>query len=197
VKRAFDLTAASIALVLLAPLLLLIALAVKIGSPGTVLYRHARVGRGGKEIEILKFRTMHMSASRGARYGGEPAEKMFTDLLADAGRAKEFEPTYKLQDDPRVSRIGRFLRRTSLDELPQLVNVVRGDLSLVGPRAVTRDELARYGDSVKALLGVRPGVTGYWQVNGRSRLSYSHPGRLDLPDIRGWAVCLDLHHLLQ
>ena len=197
VKRVFDVTAASLALVVLAPLLLLIAIAVKVGSRGPVLYRHQRVGRGGKEIEVLKFRTMHTSACRGARYGGEAAERMFHDLLADSGRAQEFENTFKLHDDPRVSGVGKFLRRTSLDELPQLVNVVRGDLSLVGPRAVTREELARYGDSVEVLLGVRPGVTGYWQVNGRSRLSYPDRVRLDLAYVSGWSFGLDINIIVK
>ena len=178
-KRALDLALSSLALVVLAPLLLLIALAVKLDSRGPVLYRHARVGRRRRPIEVLKFRTMRLEACRGERYGGEHAEAMFRDLLADPERAREFSESYKLADDPRVTRIGPLLRRTSLDELPQLLNVIRGDLSLVGPRAITTKELDRYGDGVDDLLSVRPGVTGYWQINGRSRLELrgSRPAR--------------------
>jgi lipopolysaccharide/colanic/teichoic acid biosynthesis glycosyltransferase len=117
--------------------------------------------------------------------------------MGDPDKAAEFETTYKLADDPRVTRVGRFLRRTSLDELPQLLNVLRGDLSLVGPRAVTEAELARYGDRVDDLMSVRPGITGYWQINGRSRLSYDDRVRLDLSYISGWSLRLDLTILAQ
>jgi exopolysaccharide biosynthesis polyprenyl glycosylphosphotransferase len=193
VKRAIDLLAAGVAVILLAPVFAVIALAVCLDSPGPVFYRHRRVGMGGKEIDVLKFRTMRAEACRGERYGGDAAEQMFFDLLSQGGRRDEFEATYKLRDDPRVTRIGQFLRRLSLDELPQLINVVRGDLSLVGPRAVTRDELARYGDAVDTLLGIRPGVTGWWQVNGRSRLSYEDRIRLDLAYVSGWSLGLDVN----
>jgi exopolysaccharide biosynthesis polyprenyl glycosylphosphotransferase len=197
VKRALDAFASAFALVLLAPVLLLTAAAVKLDSHGPVLYRHRRVGRAGKDIDVLKFRTMHASFCRGSRYGGDEAERMFADLLGRDGRQREFETTFKLKDDPRITRLGRILRRTSLDELPQLVNVLRGDLSLVGPRAVTREELPRYGESVDALLAIRPGVTGYWQVNGRSRLSYEDRVRLDLAYVSGWSLALDVNILVK
>jgi exopolysaccharide biosynthesis polyprenyl glycosylphosphotransferase len=197
VKRGIDLTAGAFALLLLAPVFAALALAIRLDSPGPILYRHRRVGKGGKEIHVLKFRTMRAEACRGERYGGAEAEQMFRDLLAETGRRDEFEATYKLHDDPRVTRLGRVLRRLSLDELPQLVNVVRGDLSLVGPRAVTRDELVHYGDAVETLLGIRPGVTGYWQVNGRSRLSYADRVRLDLAYVSGWSLALDINILVK
>jgi exopolysaccharide biosynthesis polyprenyl glycosylphosphotransferase len=194
-KRTLDFTLAISALVILSPLLLVVALAVKLDSRGPVLYRHERVGRGRKRIDVLKFRTMRREACRGERYGGEDAEAMFDALVADPDRAFEFERSYKLADDPRVTRVGRFLRRTSLDELPQLFNVVRGDISLVGPRAITTDELARYGERADDLLGVRPGVTGYWQINGRSRLAYADRVRLDLSYISSWSLGLDIEIL--
>jgi len=197
IKRALDIVASAVALVLLAPLLLAIAVAVKLDSRGPVLYRHPRVGRGGKDIDVLKFRTMDARFCRGERYGGDEAEQMFADLLAGGARRREFEETFKLKDDPRITRLGGFLRRSSLDELPQLVNVLRGDLSLVGPRAVTREELPRYGESVDTLLGIRPGVTGYWQVNGRSRLSYEDRVRLDLAYVSGWSLGLDVNILVK
>jgi exopolysaccharide biosynthesis polyprenyl glycosylphosphotransferase len=191
VKRTADVVLASCALVVLLPVLLAVAVAVRLDSAGPVLYKHERVGRGGRAIRVTKFRTMFLRACRGQRYGGANAETMFADLLADPARANEFRQTYKLADDPRVTRVGRILRKTSLDELPQLLNVLTGELSLVGPRAITADELSRYGDRVDSLLGFRPGVTGYWQVNGRSRLSYEDRVRLDLSYITSWSLRLD------
>ena len=195
VKRMLDVTVAAVALVLGSPFLVLIALAVKLDSRGPVFYRHRRVGLGGKPIDVLKFRTMRREACRGERYGGDAAEEEFAKLMADAARAAEFATTYKLESDPRVTRIGNVLRKLSLDELPQLLNVVKGDLSLVGPRAVTQDELPRYGGDVSTLLNIRPGVTGYWQINGRSRLSYDDRVRLDLSYIANWRLGLDLQIL--
>ena len=156
-----------------------------------MLYRHERVGRGRRRIEVLKFRTMYIEACRGERYGGDAAEELFDRLMSDPDRRHEFRRTYKLANDPRTTRVGRFLRKTSLDEIPQLLNVLTGDLSLVGPRAITTDELIRYGDRVDDLLGVRPGITGYWQINGRSRLTYEDRVRLDLAYITGWSLRLD------
>ena len=195
-KRILDLAVAGMTLLIAAPLLLVVALAVKLDSPGPLLYRHRRIGVGGEPIDVLKFRTMRIEACRGERYGGAAAEAEFERLVADPARAEEFATTYKLDDDPRVTRVGRVLRRLSLDEFPQLLNVMRGDLSVVGPRPVTEDELARYGDSVDSLLSIRPGVTGYWQINGRSQLSYEDRVRLDLSYIRGWSLGLDLRILV-
>lgn len=194
-KRTMDIALSAISLVILSPLLLGVALAVKLDSRGPVLYRHERIGRGRKKIEVLKFRTMRLEACRGERYGGEDAEAMFRELMSDPQHAQRFEASYKLADDPRVTRVGRTLRRTSLDELPQLLNVLMGDISLVGPRAITADELGRYGERVDDLLGIRPGVTGYWQINGRSQLSYEDRVRLDLSYITGWSLRLDLEIL--
>jgi exopolysaccharide biosynthesis polyprenyl glycosylphosphotransferase len=194
-KRAMDIALAGVGLVLLSPLFLAIAVAVKLDSRGPAFYRHERVGRGRRRIEVLKFRTMRLEACRGSRYGGESAEETFEALMADGDRAREFRETYKLTGDPRVTPVGHLLRKTSLDELPQLINVVTGELSLVGPRAITVDELERYGDRADDLLGVRPGVTGYWQINGRSRLSYEDRVRLDLAYITGWSLRLDLEIL--
>ena len=195
VKRLLDIAVSSIAVVLGAPFLALIAVAVKLDSRGPVLYRHRRVGLGGRPIDVFKFRTMRREVCRGERYGGEGAEEEFRRLMEDTSLAQEFQTTYKLEKDPRVTRVGAVLRKLSLDELPQLFNVVKGDLSLVGPRAVTEDELPRYGDDVHTLLNIRPGVTGYWQINGRSRLSYADRVRLDLSYIANWRLGLDLQIL--
>jgi exopolysaccharide biosynthesis polyprenyl glycosylphosphotransferase len=191
VKRAVDLVLAATALLSLLPLLVVVAAVVKFTSRGPALYRHERIGRRRKRIQVLKFRTMYREACRGIRYGGADAEDRFRELLADPRRANEFEQSYKLIDDPRVTAIGAFLRRTSLDELPQLWNVIRGDISLVGPRAITTAELGRYGDRAADLLAVRPGITGYWQINGRSQLEYIDRVRLDLTYIASWSLRLD------
>jgi exopolysaccharide biosynthesis polyprenyl glycosylphosphotransferase len=196
-KRAMDLSVSAAALILLAPVLLAIALLVKLDSRGPILYRHTRVGRGGRRIDVLKFRSMRREACRGDRYGGVEAEAAFVALMSDAQRAREFEDAQKFVDDPRTTRAGRLLRSTSLDELPQLLNVLRGDLSLVGPRAITSAELQRYGVRVEDLLSIRPGVTGYWQVNGRSRLSYEDRVRLDLSYLRSWSLGLDAKILVK
>ena len=135
---------------------------------------------------------MYLEHSIGEGYGGEAAVGELQRLLEEPAAREEFERTHKLADDPRVTRFGRFLRRTSLDELPQLLNVVLGDMSLVGPRPVTESELGRYHDDVTTLLSFRPGVTGYWQINGRSRTSYEERVRLDLAYVRGWSLKLDL-----
>jgi undecaprenyl-phosphate galactose phosphotransferase len=139
---------------------------------------------------------MRLEACRGQRYGGAAAEGEFSRLMSDPALASEFGATFKFERDPRVTSIGRFLRRSSLDELPQLLNVLRGDLSLVGPRPVTDAELETYyGDAVSELLTIRPGLSGYWQINGRSRLSYEDRVRLDLGYLRAWSIRLDLEIL--
>jgi exopolysaccharide biosynthesis polyprenyl glycosylphosphotransferase len=190
-KRLIDVVGTSIGLLLLAPVFAVIAIAIKLDSKGPVFYRHERVGRDGSPLHLFKFRTMQLRCCRGERYGAAAAEEEFQRLMADARRREEFGLTYKLRDDPRVTRVGGWLRRTSLDELPQLLNVLIGDMSLVGPRPVTRDEIARYGSGATALLTVRPGITGYWQINGRSGLDYEDRVRLDGAYVGSWSLKLD------
>jgi exopolysaccharide biosynthesis polyprenyl glycosylphosphotransferase len=192
VKRSLDIVLAGLGLLVLSPLFALLALRVKTGSPGPVFYKHERVGLNGRPFKLIKFRTMYLEHSVGVDYGGEAAAGELQRLLADPAAREEFERTHKLEDDPRVTSFGRFLRRTSLDELPQLLNVLVGDMSLVGPRPVTESELGRYRDDVMTLLSFRPGVTGYWQINGRSRTTYEERVRLDLAYVRGWSLKLDL-----
>jgi exopolysaccharide biosynthesis polyprenyl glycosylphosphotransferase len=191
VKRLMDLVGASVGLLLLAPLFAAIAVAIKLDSRGPVFYRHERVGRNGTPLFPFKFRSMHLRCCRGERYGAATAEDEFRRLMADAGRRREFGLTAKLRDDPRVTRVGAWLRRTSLDELPQLFNVLLGDMSLVGPRPVEPDEIARYGSGASALLAVKPGMTGYWQINGRSGLDYEDRVRLDGAYVGSWSLKLD------
>jgi exopolysaccharide biosynthesis polyprenyl glycosylphosphotransferase len=190
-KRLIDMAGAGIALVVLAPLLAAIALALKLDSKGPVFYRHERVGRNGRRLLLFKFRTMHLHCCRGERYGAAGAEEEFRRLMQDESRRREFELNYKLRDDPRITRVGGWLRRTSLDELPQLLNVVVGDMSLVGPRPVTQDEIGRYGPRASAVLAVKPGITGYWQINGRAGLDYEDRIRLDGAYVGSWSLKLD------
>ncbi|HXF69907.1 MAG TPA: sugar transferase [Thermoflexus sp.] len=182
-KAVMDYTLTAVALFLLAPVFLLIALAIKLDSPGPVLYRRRVVGLGGKLFDAFKFRTMVVNAEA---------------LLEQNPALKEaFQQNYKLKDDPRVTRVGRFLRRWSLDELPQLFNVLRGEMSLVGPRMLTPEEISRYGRWALNLLTVKPGITGLWQVSGRADLPYSERVRLDLFYIRNYSLWLDLAILAQ
>ncbi len=179
VKGVFDRLVAAVALVLLAPLLAAVAVAVRVTSPGPALFRQRRVGRDGVEFTILKFRTMWRDAE---------ARKI--ELVSDADGV-----LFKVRRDPRVTPLGAALRRYSVDELPQLINVLRGDMSLVGPRPPLPEEVARYGDDVRRRLVVRPGLTGLWQVNGRSDLSWEESVRLDLRYVENWSLMLDLQIL--
>jgi exopolysaccharide biosynthesis polyprenyl glycosylphosphotransferase len=191
VKRLIDIVSCFAGVVVLAPVLALIALAIKIDSRGPIFYRHERVGRGGRPFQLLKFRSMQLEHCRGDAYGGEGAEEAFRALIDDPERRQEFEQTFKLKADPRVTRVGRILRSTSLDELPQLLNVLRGDMSLVGPRPITAGEVERYGRKASSLLAVKPGITGYWQINGRASLDYDDRVRLDTAYVTSWSLQLD------
>ncbi|GII88783.1 exopolysaccharide biosynthesis polyprenyl glycosylphosphotransferase [Sphaerisporangium siamense] len=179
VKNLFDRTVAALALALLAPLLAALAVAVRATSPGPALFRQTRVGRDGVEFTILKLRTM-----------GADAEHRKIGLASDVDGL-----LFKIRDDPRVTPLGGWLRRRSLDELPQLFNVLAGHMSLVGPRPPLPEEVAGYGDDVRRRLVVRPGMTGLWQVNGRSDLSWEESVRLDLRYVENWSLTLDLQIL--
>ncbi len=185
-KRSFDLVGALTLLVVLSPLLLGISLWI-LASGGSPLYRHRRIGRGGQHFACLKFRSMRPDA-----------EQVLQHLLAsDAAARAEWARDFKLKDDPRITRIGRVLRRTSLDELPQLWNVVLGDMSLVGPRPIIDDELARYGEQASLYLEVRPGITGLWQVSGRNDTDYTERVALDSWYVQNWSLWYDIIILFQ
>jgi lipopolysaccharide/colanic/teichoic acid biosynthesis glycosyltransferase len=181
-KRAMDVVVAGVALLVLSPVMLDIALSIALSSPGPVLFRHGRVGRHGRSFSCLKFRTMVQGA-----------EGLLNDLLEqDPELASEFQRDFKLREDPRITRIGGFLRRTSLDELPQLWNVLRGEMSVVGPRPVVEEELDRYGYVRSIVFQARPGITGAWQVSGRNDLDYDERVALDLAYVIGRSILLDL-----
>ncbi|WP_433333609.1 sugar transferase [Spirillospora sp. CA-294931] len=178
VKNLFDRAAAVAGLTLLSPLLLGVALMIKVSGGGPVLFRQTRVGRDGREFTVLKFRTMVADA-----------ESRKIDLLE---RNEKDGLLFKIKADPRVTATGRMLRRYSLDELPQLINVLRGEMSLVGPRPPLPEEVAQYGGDVYRRLAVKPGLTGLWQVNGRSDLTWEESVRLDLRYVDNWSLTLDL-----
>lgn len=181
-KTALDYGGAALLLVLLSPLFLMIAIAVRLDSPGPIIYRRRVVGLNGRVFDAYKFRTMIVSAD--AYLESHPELK------------REWEETGKIRNDPRVTRVGKWLRRTSLDELPQLVNILKGQMSLVGPRMITPAELTRFGRWQHNLLTVKPGLTGLWQVSGRADLSYEERVRLDMYYIRNYTIWLDLRLLL-
>ncbi|CAM3277058.1 undecaprenyl-phosphate galactose phosphotransferase WbaP [Deinococcus saxicola] len=187
IKRGFDLLGAGVGSVLISPVLLLIALAIRLDSPGPAVYRARRLGSGGQPFGCLKFRSMHRDAEA----------KLQEVLNADPALKAEFAATHKLRDDPRVTRVGAFLRRTSLDELPQLLNVLRGEMSLVGPRPIVQAEIEKYGDTYAIYHQVRPGMTGYWQANGRSDTSYDERVAMDQFYVTNWSPWLDLVVLIQ
>jgi Undecaprenyl-phosphate galactose phosphotransferase WbaP len=180
-KRSIDLVLTLMIGLMLAPVMLLVAIAIKLDSRGPAFYPHRRIGRGGSEFKAWKFRSMISNADA-------VLEKY---LLDNPAMREEWANSQKLKNDPRVTRLGRFLRRTSLDELPQLWNVVRGEMSLVGPRPIVRDEIARYGVDFETYTWVQGGLTGLWQVSGRSDTSYQERVDYDRFYVHNWSVWLD------
>jgi exopolysaccharide biosynthesis polyprenyl glycosylphosphotransferase len=170
-------------LILISPLLLAITLLIKFGSPGPILHKRRVMGINGKQFHALKFRTMVVNGD---------------EVLAQHPELKEeLEKNHKLKNDPRITKVGAFLRKYSLDELPQLFNVLSRDMSLVGPRMISPEEMAMYKQFDMNLLTVHPGITGLWQVSGRSDISYDERVRLDMYYIRNWSIWLDLQLLFQ
>lgn len=186
-KRIFDLIATISGGLLISPILLLLAIIVGIDNKGRVIFAHRRVGKDGKLFPCYKFQSMVPDA-----------QKRLEEYLADNPEArKEWEDTFKLTNDPRVTKLGGFLRKTSLDELPQLWNVLMGDMSLVGPRPIVTKEIERYGDYIREYYMVPPGITGMWQVNGRSDTTYEERVAMDTWYVRNWSVWIDLVYLFK
>jgi lipopolysaccharide/colanic/teichoic acid biosynthesis glycosyltransferase len=177
-KRAMDIVGAALLLLITAPVLVVSAALVVLTSPGPLLHRRRVVGLGGREFDALKLRTMVADADR---------------ILAENPQLRAaFEVNFKLERDPRVTPVGRFLRKWSIDELPQLLNVLRGDMTLVGPRMITPAELGKYGPQTGRLTAVRPGLSGLWQVSGRQEIDYTDRVRLDLDYIDHWSLGRDV-----
>jgi len=196
VKRAFDIAGSTLTLILLSPLLLVIALAIKLTSKGPVVFRQERVGQFNGRFTFLKFRSMH--AANDATIHREYIKHFIAGDVGSAASEQSGPVVYKIQNDPRVTAVGRLLRKTSLDELPQLWNVLRGEMSLVGPRPPIPYELESYEPwHRRRVLEAKPGITGLWQVSGRSRTDFDDMVRLDLRYVLTWSIWLDVKILLQ
>ena len=179
VKRFFDIVLASIGMIVLSPIFLIISLAIKLESKGPIFFKHTRIGKDGKIIKIYKFRSMVNNA-----------EDMIKEFTPE--QMKEYRENYKLTNDPRITKVGKFLRKTSLDELPQLINIIKGDLSIIGPRPVVSDELKKYGTNTRKFLSVTPGLTGYRAANGRSCTSYEQRMQMELFYIDNLSLKMDI-----
>ena len=179
VKRFLDIFLSLIGLILLSPIFLIIAIIIKLDSKGPIFFVHSRIGEKGKPIGIYKFRTMVTNA--------EELIKKFTPE-----QKEEFEKNFKLENDPRITKIGNFLRKTSLDELPQILNILKGELSIIGPRPIVQAELEKYGDDKEKFLSVKPGLTGYWAANGRSDTSYEERIQMELYYVDNMSFWLDI-----
>mgnify|MGYP004466161669 FL=1 len=179
VKRIIDVIISTIGLIVLSPIFLILAIIIKLDSKGPVFFAHTRYGKDGKKFKMYKFRTMY-----------ENAQDMINDFTPE--QMKEWKENFKLQDDPRITKVGKFLRKTSLDELPQIVNIIKGDLSIIGPRPVIEEELEKYGDNKEKFLSVTPGLTGYWQANGRSSTTYEQRMEMELYYIDNISPKLDV-----
>ena len=179
VKRFADILCSAIAIILLSPFFIIISIAIKATSKGPVIFVHKRVGKNGKEIGIYKFRSMVMNA--------EALIEKFTPE-----QKEEFQKNFKLENDPRITKIGKILRKTSLDELPQLFNILKGDLSIVGPRPIMEVETEIYGKYKDMLLSVKPGLTGFWAANGRSDTSYKRRRAMEIYYVKNRSLLLDI-----
>ena len=178
-KKSMDLILSFIGLILLIPVLLILAILVKLDSKGPVFYAHTRKGKNRSDIKIYKFRTMYSNS-----------DEIFESFSDE--QKEEYYKNFKLDNDPRVTKVGDFLRRTSLDEIPQLINVLKGDLSLVGPRPIVEKEICKYGQYADKLFSVIPGITGYWQSHGRSDTSYEERIEMDMYYIDNRSILLDI-----
>ena len=181
IKTVFDYVLTITGTIVISPILIIIALWIYKDSPGPVIFKHRRIGKNGKEFNCYKFRSMCVDAK----------ERLEQLLKIDPEAKAEWEKDFKLKNDPRITKSGAFLRKTSLDELPQIFNVLKGEMSLVGPRPIIRDEMVRYGEYINDYLMVKPGMTGMWQVSGRSDTDYKQRVQLDSWYVRNWSVWLD------
>ena len=184
VKRTIDILGALIGLVLLSPIFLIVAIAIKLDSKGPIIFGHTRRGLHGKDIKVYKFRTMY-----------ENSQEIFNNFTKE--QKEEFYKNFKLENDPMVTKIGDFLRRTSIDELPQLINILNGSMSIVGPRPIVQKEIDLYGDYANKLFSVVPGLTGYWQANGRSDTTYEERIKMDMYYIDNRGFWLDFKIIIK
>jgi len=187
-KRLFDIAFATFAIAVTLPIMIPIAIAIKLTDRGSILFKHNRIGYKGRVFKVFKFRTMYPDAE----------ERLKKILQEDPKAKEEWEKSFKLKNDPRITPIGKFLRKTSLDELPQFINVLKGEMSVVGPRPVVQEELDKYyKDKAEIYKKVRPGVTGYWQVEGRSDTDYEERVKMDEEYIKNQSFLWDLKIIFQ
>ncbi len=186
-KKFVDIIFASLSLILISPLFLLIIILIKFSSMGPIFFLHKRIRKGEKIFYCIKFRTMHPEAN-----------DILKNILNKNEKIRiEYETTQKIKNDPRITTIGKFLRKTSLDEIPQLINVIKGEMSIVGPRPIVEKEKIRYGDSVSNVFSINPGITGLWQVSGRNNLTYEKRVELDNLYVREINFITDLRILIR
>ena len=183
IKRIFDFILSLIGIAIMSPLFLIISIMIKCDTKGPVFFKQRRIGLNGKPLYIYKFRTMVTNA-----------EELIASFTPE--QKKEWEESYKLKDDPRITRVGKILWKTSLDELPQLINIIKGEMSIIGPRPVVEEELSWYGNDVDLVLSVKPGLTGWWAVNGRSEVPYPKRCDLELYYVKNASLALDVRILL-
>jgi len=186
-KNVFDFIFAFAFLICGSPLFIFLILLVKLSSRGPIFFLQKRIGKNQKPFACIKFRTMHPEA-----------KDMLENLINNnENLKKEFQETHKLKNDPRITRIGKFLRKTSLDEIPQFINVLKSEMSIVGPRPIVDKEIEKYGDSLSKVLSVRPGITGLWQVSGRNNLSYKRRVTLDCLYVKNQSLLIDLRIIIR
>lgn len=166
-KRIFDIASSVIALIITSPFFIIVAIAIRLESKGKIIFGHTRIGRNGVPFKVYKFRSMY-----------ENATEIFENFTEE--QKKEYYENFKLDNDPRITKVGNFIRKTSLDELPQLINIIKGDMSVVGPRPIVEKEIEKYGPYFKKVFSVKGGLTGYWQANGRSCTSYDERVQMDI-----------------
>ncbi len=186
IKRTFDIIISLLSLILLSPLFLIIVVLIKLDSKGKAFYKHKRIGKNGEIIYLYKFRSMYSDS-----------KERLEELLKDPKIKKEWEENYKLDHDPRITKVGSFLRKSSLDELPQLLNILIGNMSIVGPRPVIEKEIEKYGTNKDKLLSVTPGLTGWWACNGRSCTSYEDRMKLELFYVNNRSLILDIKIIIK
>ena len=179
IKRLIDIIGSLIGIILLSPIYIIIAILIKFDSPGKIVFGHTRKGKGGKDIKVYKFRTMYSNAN-----------EIFESFTSE--QKEEYYKNFKLDNDPRVTKLGGFLRKTSLDELPQLFNILKGDMTIIGPRPIVEKEISKYGDKAEKLFSVVPGLAGYWQANGRSDTTYEERVEMDMYYIDNKSILLDI-----
>jgi len=186
-KRLFDLIFAIIFICILSPIFIAISLLVKASSRGDIIYNQVRIGLNKKKFACKKFRTMHPEA-----------DDILKKILSENNDIKkEYLTSFKIKNDPRITPIGKFLRITSMDELPQLINVLRGEMSIVGPRPIVNEEIPKYGDAIQEVFSVKPGMTGLWQVSGRNKLSYEKRVYLDLKYAKQRNIVMDIRIIIR